>query len=153
MATNGASARHGTEGFRQQKIAAVGRLHRQKGFDLLIEAFALIADRHPAWNLDIFGEGPEREQLQSLIARHRLSNRVTLRGVVTEIDLPLHEAGLFVMPSRYEGFPNALLEAMACGLPCVGTSVGGVPEVLGQDAGLLVPAREPPGGCLVPPNV
>ncbi len=126
---------------KRPKIVAVGRLHRQKGFDLLIEAFARIASRHPQWSLEIFGEGPERAPLELLIQNLRLTDRVTLRGVVSDINPHLVEAGLFVMPSRYEGFPNALVEAMACGCPVLSTDCpSGPAEIIRADHdGRLVP--------------
>ena len=126
------------------KIVAVGRLHRQKGFDVLIEAFAQIAEQHPQWSLDIFGEGPERQRLETLLRDRRLSERVILRGVVTNIAAQLASADLFVLPSRYEGFPNALVEAMSCGCPVIATDCpSGPAEIIRpKHDGLLVPPED-----------
>ncbi len=125
------------------KIVAIGRLHRQKGFDLLIEAFARIAPHHPQWSLEILGEGPERVSLESLIRTLEMSDRVTLRGLVSDITPHLVAAGLFVMPSRYEGFPNALVEAMACGCPVLATDCPSGPGEIIRDGidGWLVPSE------------
>ena len=98
------------------KIAAMGRLVVEKGFDLLIEAFSKIAEVHPEWTVVVVGEGPERDRLARMIANRGLSGRVLLVGQVANTDGLLQMCDLFVMSSRHEGFPNALCEAMACGL-------------------------------------
>ena len=128
-------------------VAAMGRLTAQKGFDLLIEAFARIADRHPDWMLKIAGDGEERRKLESLAESQGLTQRVDLCGWIDEPVAFLQKADLFVLSSRYEGFPNALLEAMACGLPVISTDCDSGPgEIVrhGTD-GLLVPAEDMEG--------
>lgn len=122
----------------------MGRLDRQKGFDLLIEAFSRIAAKHPDWSVHILGDGSERAALEALIESKHLAGRVVLRGWVDDPVAELRAAELFVLSSRFEGFPNALLEAMACGLPAVACDCpGGPAEIIraGTD-GLLVPPED-----------
>jgi GalNAc-alpha-(1->4)-GalNAc-alpha-(1->3)-diNAcBac-PP-undecaprenol alpha-1,4-N-acetyl-D-galactosaminyltransferase len=128
-------------------IIAVGRLVPQKGFDLLIEAFSRIAERHPQWSLKILGEGPERQTLERLIDSRRLANRVVLAGWEADPTVALRQAKLFVLSSRFEGFPNALLEAMACGLPSVSFDCPSGPAEIIRDNvdGVLVPAENVDG--------
>jgi len=125
-------------------VAAMGRLTGQKGLDLLIEAFARIADRHPNWTLRIAGDGEERGNLACLAESLGLTQRVDFCGWVDEPVAFLQEADLFVLSSRYEGFPNALLEAMACGLPVISTDCDSGPrEIVRHEAdGLLVPTED-----------
>jgi glycosyltransferase involved in cell wall biosynthesis len=109
-----------------------------------MEAFAKIAPRHPQWSLEIFGEGPERKSLETLIRNRGLTGRVTLRGLVSDIHSHLVAADLYVMSSRYEGFPLALLEAMACGCPVISTDCPSGPKEIirvGHD-GWLVPRED-----------
>ena len=98
-------------------LIAIGRLHPQKGFDLLMRAFAQIQAKYPDWQITILGEGPMRSALEQLRSQLQLTDRVHLPGLVTNVPAYLQQADIFVMPSRFEGFPMALCEAMASGLP------------------------------------
>jgi glycosyltransferase involved in cell wall biosynthesis len=123
-----------------KKIIAVGRLVRQKGFDLLIESFAKIADRHPNWLLQIYGEGAERDALQAQISKSSCSDRIKLMGLADDIDRVYADANLFVLSSRYEGYPNVLLEALAVSCPVVATDCPGATRqiLVGGRYGLLI---------------
>jgi len=94
-------------------ILAVGRLAPQKGFDMLVKAFGQIASSHSGWDLVILGEGEERKNLLSEISNMGLSNRIFLPGAAGNISQWYERADLFVMSSRFEGFPCTLIEAMA----------------------------------------
>jgi glycosyltransferase involved in cell wall biosynthesis len=101
-------------------VLGMGRLSHEKGFDMLIDAFSNLADDFPDWKLRILGEGPLRETLQATIDQRGLQAQIELPGWVADPELALDQGDLFVLPSRYEGFPNALLQAMSRGLPCIG---------------------------------
>jgi glycosyltransferase involved in cell wall biosynthesis len=103
----------------RQLLLAVGRLDAQKGFDLLLESFAALAARHPAWSLVILGEGPERGRLEHTVRMLELTRRVTLPGQAGNMSDWYNRAALYVMSSRFEGFPNTLAEAMAHGCAAV----------------------------------
>jgi glycosyltransferase involved in cell wall biosynthesis len=125
-------------------VVAMGRLVRQKGFDLLIEAFARCAGQHPDWSLVILGEGEERLNLESLISAVGLQDRVRLAGKVPDPGPTLGQADLFVLSSRFEGFPNALIEAMTCKLAVISTDCPCGPRDIIHDGvdGLLIPPED-----------
>lgn len=127
-------------------IVAVGRLNEQKGFDLLLSAFAAIAGELPDWRLMIFGEGPERAALASRIDRLGLAGRASLPGLSTAPAGWIAACDIFVSSSRYEGFPNALAEAMRAGLPAVAFDCDfGPADLITDDVdGLLVPPENVP---------
>ncbi len=126
-------------------VCAVGRLTYQKGFDRLIDAFALIAQDHPEWRLAIWGEGPDRAALEARIAQYEMAGRIVLRGVSERPRSWVREADVFVLASRYEGFPNVLAEAMSAGLPVVATNCdfGPADLIRDGDSGLLVDEDDP----------
>jgi glycosyltransferase involved in cell wall biosynthesis len=125
----------------QRILAAVGRLVPQKGFDLLLEAFARVAAAQPEWTLVIWGEGPERAALESQRSMLGLDGRVELPGVSERPGLWIETADAFVFSSRYEGWGIVLLEAMAAGLPVVSFDCRFGPSEMVTDGedGLLVP--------------
>ncbi len=100
-----------------KRIIAIGRLSPEKGFDRLIEAFAGATSMDSDWTLAILGEGGERCRLEQLIQTLGLVDRVRLLGWVTDVGRELQRSTLFVLASHYEGFPSALMEAMAAGVP------------------------------------
>ncbi|MCA9006110.1 MAG: glycosyltransferase family 4 protein [Planctomycetaceae bacterium] len=123
-------------------ILGLGRLSHEKGFDRLLDAFASLAADFPDWRLCILGEGPLRDSLQEQINHLGLQDQVELPGWTSEPELQLDQGALFVLPSRYEGFPNALLQAMSRGLACISYDCeSGPAEIIRPELdGLLVPA-------------
>ncbi|MCM0755940.1 glycosyltransferase family 4 protein [Desulfovibrio aminophilus] len=121
-------------------IAGLGRLEREKGFDVLLRAFALSAPERPDWRLAVYGDGSERANLERLRDDLGLSERVFFPGFTDAPQTVLREADVFVLPSRYEGFPNALAEALAQGVASLATATAGSAAIVrhGRD-GLLVP--------------
>jgi glycosyltransferase involved in cell wall biosynthesis len=127
-------------------LLAAGWLANQKGFDMLLDAFALVVVRHPDWQLRIFGAGPDRDALAAQIDRLGLAGRAHLKGVTPRLDQELAAASIFVLSSRFEGLPMVLLEAMSAGLPPVAFDCPtGPAEVIRHGtSGLLVPPQNVP---------
>ena len=121
-------------------VLAIGRLHRQKGFDVLVAAAGLVAGTAPAVVFAIAGEGPMRAQLETLIAQAAVD--VRLLGDRADISELVHAADLVVMPSRWEGWSLAAAEVLGAGRPFIASAVGGLPELVG-DGGVLVAAEDP----------
>lgn len=103
-------------------VIAAGRLMHQKGFDLLIKAFARVADEFPEWDLIIHGEGEDRLFLEKLAVNSGVQDRVSFPGWTSDLAGALVKANVFCLSSRFEGFPNALSEAMSLGLPVLSTN-------------------------------
>jgi GalNAc-alpha-(1->4)-GalNAc-alpha-(1->3)-diNAcBac-PP-undecaprenol alpha-1,4-N-acetyl-D-galactosaminyltransferase len=125
-------------------LVAMGSFYPQKGFDLLLEAFARLKDKYPDWTLTILGDGPYRAQIESIREELGLRDRVRLPGVVKNPHHVFKQADLFVMSSRWEGWGLALAEAMACGLPAIATDCRSGPREIIRDGvdGVLVPPED-----------
>ena len=128
-------------------ILSVGRLCQNKGFDMLIRAFKMLLEKgyEPGLSLVLIGEGAFRKPLEEMIASARLQDHIQLIGEVPHAELALwySAADVFCLASGREGWPNVLLESLACGTPVVATAVGGIPEILCSDAiGLLTERNE-----------
>jgi L-malate glycosyltransferase len=128
------------------KVVFVGRLHPQKGVDTLLKALKLAAqtDPHDGWRLVLAGTGPLEQALRSLAAELGISEWVEFLGQVEDVDGLLNQSDLFALPSFSEGMSNALLEAMAHGLPCIVTDIPGNHDLIrDKENGLLVPVDDP----------
>lgn len=128
-------------------LLGVGRLSDEKNFRLLIDVFSQLAPTHPEWDLAIIGEGPDRQSLESQAASKGLTARIFLPGQIGNVGAWYEHADLYVMSSVFEGFPNALAEALAYGLPAVSFDCDTGPRDIirhGID-GLLVPPEDVQG--------
>lgn len=108
-------------GNRKKEIVSVGRLVEQKNFDLLIDAFYMLSEKYKEYKLIIYGEGKLRNKLEEKIKDLGIQDKVILPGIVDNVKEKIYRSSVFVLPSLYEGMPNALMEAMALGLPVIST--------------------------------
>ncbi len=127
-----------------KRLLSIGRLEEQKQFDILIRVFARLAQHYADWSLRIIGEGSLRTALQQQITELGLDARVELTGQSAMIGEELAMADIFALTSSYEGFPNALLEAMTVGLPCISFDCPSGPREISLDGqvALLVPLND-----------
>lgn len=117
----------------QKSFLAVGRLSpMHKGFDLLIQAFSQFAQKSQDWRLDIVGDGPEKEQLEHLIVKNGMKERIKLHPFTNDIQSYYSTAKIYVLSSRWEGMPLVLVEAMSHGLPVIASDLPTCQEVLGE---------------------
>lgn len=129
-------------GIRSKRMVAIGRLEKQKNYSLLIEAFNEIQKELNDYVLDIYGEGKERKSIESMIYGLGLENKITLHGNVSNVHEVVLDASIYILSSNYEGMPNALMEAMALGIPSISSDCPcGGPAILIKDGvnGLLFP--------------
>lgn len=124
---------------KKKKIVSVGRLMPQKNQRMLFDAFAAICDQYPDYELYVYGEGPEQDNLNQYAKELGIGERVHLPGSVKNVFEQIVDAELFVLSSDFEGMPNALIEAMCVGLPCITTRVSGAEDLV----------QEGINGCIV----
>lgn len=132
-------------GERKKEIVSVGRLEEQKNHKMLIKAFSRISEEYKDYKLIIYGEGNERENLEKLITDLNLVDKVLLPGKVDNIKEKIYNASAFILSSDYEGMPNALMEAMALGIPVISTNCpcGGPRFLINNNKnGILVPIKD-----------
>ena len=121
------------------KVALVGRLTKQKRVDRMIDVVEELLRREVGLHCSIAGEGEERRKLEDLVRERSLEDAVTFIGNVNEIETVYHNIDVLCLTSEHEGTPNVALEAMACGVPVLATSVGGVPDIIQSgETGVLI---------------
>ncbi len=128
------------------RIAVVGRLSHEKGADIFLEAFAALTRDGVSASAVLAGDGPERQALEALASSLGIRDQVTFLGHLLSTGVVYAESEMVVLPSRSEGMPNALLEALMAGRPVVSTDVGAVPDILavaGEDVGSMVRRGDP----------
>jgi len=119
-------------------VICTARLRKQKGHDCLVRAFAAVRGQVPNAQLVLVGDGPEEDSLRELVIELGIADAVVFRGQVENVWPELAASDVFVLASRYEPLGIAVLEAMAAGLPVVASNVGGIPELVHEDTGVLV---------------
>lgn len=132
------------EGEREKRIVSVGRLCQQKNYPLLIKAFSYINKTYSGYTLEIYGDGPLKNDLKSIARNYGVENSTIFHGNVTDVAKRIANSKLFVLTSEFEGMPNSLIEAMALGIPCIATDSagGGVRDIINGENGFIVPCGD-----------
>ena len=136
------------QGEREKRIVSVGRLDANKNHEMMIRAFANILPMYPEYTMTIYGDGELREQLQNLINSLGLEDKITLPGIIPNVADNIQKAAMFLLTSYSEGISNALIEALALGLPVIATDVpsGGTVELIQHNEnGLIIPTGDQKG--------
>ena len=130
-------------GGREQVVVCVAKLRYEKGIDVLLQAWYLVHQQAPQARLIIVGSGYLQAQLECMAKELGIAASIEFAGLQSDVPGQLHRGSMAVLPSRWEGMPNALLEAMACGLPCVATRVSGSEDIIQHEVnGLLVESED-----------
>jgi glycosyltransferase involved in cell wall biosynthesis len=129
---------------RPPRMITVASLEPKKGIDHLLRALGILSDTRPDFALDLVGDGPHREEYEELARRLGIEDRVVFHGASLQAEVVrlMRGADVLVMPSLTENLPLAIIEAMACGLPVVASRVGGIPEMVDDQTGVLVPPAD-----------
>jgi glycosyltransferase involved in cell wall biosynthesis len=135
----------GTRNGAPRRLIGIGALYEAKGWEYLIEAIALVARTRRDFQLDLVGDGLQRGELEALVARLGVTELVAFHGWLPkeEVAERLRDSDVFVITSRYDSNPCAVIEALASGVPVVGTAVGGIPDMVADGLGLLAKPRDP----------
>jgi glycosyltransferase involved in cell wall biosynthesis len=123
-----------------KKVISIGKLNSQKGFDLLIDSWVIVSKIHSDWILEIYGDGEWELFLKKKICEKGLTKQILLKGVISNVENAYCDSSIYIMSSRFEGFPMVLLEALSCGLPVVSFNCESGPSEILEDgiSGLLV---------------
>ena len=128
---------------KEKRIITVGRIDDNKNQRLLVEAYVKITDHYPDWSLELIGDGSGRQALEEYVSTLPCKDRISFTGAVDDVAKRMSEASIFVLPSKIEGMPNALIEAMVMGMACISTDCpcGGPRDLIAADEsnGILVP--------------
>ena len=128
---------------KEKRIITVGRIDDNKNQRLLVEAYVKIADHYPDWSLELIGDGSGRQALEEYVSTLPCKDRISFTGAVDDVAKRMSEASIFVLPSKIEGMPNALIEAMVMGMACISTDCpcGGPRDLIAAEEtnGILVP--------------
>jgi glycosyltransferase involved in cell wall biosynthesis len=134
---------------RAQVVICVSKMRYEKGIDVLLQAWRLVLERAPLARLIIVGSGPLQAQIECMANALSIAESIEFAGLQNDVPAQLHRGSIGVLPSRWEGMPNALLEAMACGLACVATAVSGSEDIIQYGYnGLLVEPQDYEGMAL-----
>ena len=123
-----------------KNVISIGRYDTHKGYDYLIRAFKIVSEKYPDWKLRIVGDGYYKLKMEELISDLNLNDNVLLVPATKDVVKELNKASIYVMASRFEGYANALVEAMSCGLSCISYDwLMGVDEIIKHNEnGLIV---------------